>query len=398
MEHFFEKYQKKLEKVPVEFVRSLISEINWNSRLIGIKGARGVGKTTLLLQYIKLNLYSTLQSTLYVSLDNIWFSENKLVDLVDFFVKKGGQYLFLDEVHKYPNWSVELKNIYDDYPELKIVFTGSSLLEILNARADLSRRAIVYNMQGLSFREYLSMLSGTDFQIYGLSEILNNHTSIVQQITSKVKPFQYFSSYLNSGYYPFFTEQIDLYHTRIEEIINMIIEIELPLLRNVDVLYVNKLKQLLYVISASAPFIPNISKLSERIGINRQTLLTYLYNLNEAFLIFSVYKNASGITVFQKPDKVFLENTNLMYVFNPGILEKGNIRETFFANQLRSKHLVEISNESDFIIDKKYTIEIGGKKKNTKQINTIPDAYIVADDIEYGFANKIPLWLFGFLY
>jgi hypothetical protein len=398
MEQLYDKYLKKIAGTQTGFVRSIMSEINWNARLIGIKGARGVGKTTLLLQYIKLHLNTEFQSALYVSLDNIWFSDNKLVDLVDTFAKRGGKYLFLDEVHKYPGWSVELKNIYDDYPELKLVFTGSSLLEILNARADLSRRSIVYTMQGLSFREYLGLLLDIDFKAYSLQDILQDHHLITRDIVSQIKPLKYFSTYLQSGYYPFFNEQPDLYHIRLEEVVNMILELELPLLRNVDVSYIGKLKQLLYVISESAPFIPNINKLSERIGLNRQTLLYYLFYLNEAHLTYSIYKDASGISILQKPDKLFLENTNLMYTFRGKEMNEGNARETFFANQLRYRYLLEFPVQGDFLVDRKYTFEIGGKGKDKHQIQNLPDAYIASDNIEYGFDNKIPLWLFGFLY
>lgn len=398
MDQLYEKYRKKVALTQTQFVRSTMSEIHWDARFVGIKGARGVGKTTLLLQYIKLYLMADIESTLYVSLDNIWFSEHKLSDLVDSFVKKGGKYIFLDEVHKYPQWSVELKNIYDDYTELKIVFTGSSLLEILNARADLSRRAVIYTMQGLSFREYLNMQLGADFKIYGLQYLLENHHIISQEIVSKIRPLQHFSNYLQKGYYPFFKEEIDLYYSRLEEVVQMILEIELPLLRGVDILYITKLKQLLLVVSESAPFIPNITKLSQRIGINRQTMLSYLYYLNEAHLISSIFKDAHGISFLQKPDKIFLENTNLMYAFRGKHSDIGNVRETFFVNQLRYKYAIAFSVQSDFLVEGKYTFEIGGKSKNKRQIKNISDAYIAADDIEYGFENKIPLWLFGFLY
>lgn len=398
MEQLIEKYLKKISLTDVHFVRSILYDINWDARLIGIKGARGVGKTTLLLQYIKLHLLPEIQSTLYVSLDSIWFSEHKLIDMVDQFVKRGGRYLFLDEVHKYPQWSIVIKNIYDDYPELKVVFTGSSLLEILNARADLSRRAVVYTMQGLSFREYLNMELGMDFKPLELNYLLQHHYAISEEILEKIKPLQYFPTYLKHGYYPFYKEENDSYHTRLEEVINMILEVELPLLRGVDVSYIKKLKQLLLIVSDSAPFIPNVSKLSERIGINRQTLLTYLFYLNEAHLVYSIYKDARGISLLQKPDKLFMENSNLMYTLKGQAMDVGNMRETFFANQLRYRYLVEYSEQSDFLIDGKYTFEVGGKSKNKRQVTSLPDAYIVADDIEYGFNNKIPLWLFGFLY
>src|ERR1035437_871084 len=270
-----EKHRKKIANTSTAFIRSAMDSINWNSRLMGIKGARGVGKTTLLLQYIKLH-YPSDANTLYVSLDDIYFADNKLVTFANNFAQQGGKHLFLDEVHKYPNWSQEIKNIYDDLPELQIVFTGSSLLEIINARADLSRRAIAYKMQGLSFKEYLNLVLKLDFPIYKLEDILAHHVEITETILHQVKPLQYFSKYLNTGYYPFFLEDEQLYHMRIGEIVNMILELELPLLRSVDIAFTNKLKQLLLVIAQSAPFIPNISKLSDRISISRITLLSYL--------------------------------------------------------------------------------------------------------------------------
>jgi hypothetical protein len=398
MEKLLEKFRVKLKSVETNFVRSTMGEINWNARLIGIKGARGVGKTTLLLQYIKLHLVSELDKVLYVSLDNMWFSENSLYDLGDIFTKHGGKYLFLDEVHKYSNWSTDIKNLYDDYPDLKIVFTGSSLLEILNARADLSRRAVVYHLQGLSYREYLNIELGADFQTYTLTELLNNHLNISEKITTEIKPLMYFKEYLQSGYYPYYREESDLYYLRLNEVINMILEIELPITRNVDISYVHKLKQLLFIIAQSAPFIPNISKLSERIKINRQTLLSYLSFLGESKLINLIYKDAHGISLLQKPSKIYLENTNLMYALSEKVPNQGNIRETFFLNQIAKKHLVELAPKGDFIVDKNMIFEIGGKSKGIKQIKGIENSYIVADDIEYGFGNRIPLWLFGFLY
>jgi hypothetical protein len=379
-------------------VRSALYEIQWNSRLIGIKGARGVGKTTLLLQYIKLKLASELDNSLYVSLDSLWFAENSLLDLADSFVKQGGKYLFLDEVHKYPNWSQELKNIYDDHLQLKVVFTGSSLLEILNARADLSRRAIIYTMQGLSFREYLMIETGADLKAYKLEEVLTGHTALASEVLEKVKPLAHFSKYLKSGYYPFYLEQPDIYFMRLNEIVNMMLEIELPLLRGLDVGYVSRIKQLLYIISQSVPFIPNVSKLSDKIGIQRSTLLGYLHYLEEIKLTINLFKEAGGISKLQKPLKIYLENTNLMYALGPGEVNKGNLRETFFANQIRQQHSGSYTAKGDFLIDGKYIFEIGGKDKTRKQIKDLNNAFIAADELEYGYQNKIPLWLFGFLY
>jgi len=397
MDSIIEKFQQKIESTSLDFVRSRINTINWNPRLIGIKGPRGVGKTTLILQYIKKNLPLD-SSTLYVSLDNIWFAGNTLYSLTDQFAKRGGKYLFLDEVHKYPNWAQELKNIYDDFPKLKVVFTGSSMLEILNARADLSRRAIVYNMQGLSYREYLHLEHGIELSVLSLNEIMENHVAIARKINSKLRPLQYFNDYIRRGYYPFFREVPELYHQRLEEVVNLTLEIELPLLRQVDVAYIPKLKQLLQIISESVPFIPNVSKLSERIGINRNTFITYLYFLSEAHITRNLYKDAKGVTQLQKPDKIYLDNTNFQFAFTASNAKEGNLRETFFANQLSFAHSVEYAEQGDFLIDRKWTFEIGGQSKTSRQVKKVKNSFVAADDIEYGNANKIPLWMFGLMY
>ncbi|OYX20806.1 MAG: AAA family ATPase [Algoriphagus sp. 32-45-6] len=397
MDVLFEKFQKKLSFISLGFKRSLLDQINWNARLIGIKGARGVGKTTLMLQYIKENLPLD-QSTLYVSLDNIWFAENKLADLVDLFVKRGGRFLFLDEVHKYPNWSQEIKNIYDDYPELKVVFTGSSLLEILNARADLSRRSVIYTLQGLSFREYLGLIGQGDFKSLSFQDILTNHIALAKEISARIKPLVFFDQYLRFGYFPFFQEEQDLYYHRLGEVINMTLEVELPLLRKVEISYVQKLKQLLQIISESAPFTPNVSKLAERIGVNRNTFATYLNFLQEANLTKNLYKDASGITALQKPDKIYLENTNFQFALAPQTANQGSVRETFVANQLSYLHQIEYADQGDFKVNGKVVFEVGGKNKKQRQIENLNDSYILSDDIEIGFGNRIPIWLIGFLY
>jgi len=397
METLFEKSYQKIDRTQTDFVRSLMNDIQWNSRLICIRGARGVGKTTLLLQRLKQYLPKD-NSVLYVSLDDIWFSEHKLIYLIDNFVKRGGTHLFLDEVHKYPNWSQELKNAYDDYPDLKIVFTGSSLLEILNARADLSRRAVVYEMQGLSFREYLNMSLSEKFSTYSLDEIIGNQREICSEILKKAKPLQHFNPYLETGYYPFSFEMKELYYSQLEEVINLILEIELPLLRGVDISYIPRLKQLLLIIAESAPFTPNVQKMSEHIGINRTTLVAYLHYLQETNLTKHLYRNSTGMSKLQKPDKIFLENANLAYLLASSRANTGNVRETFFFNQLGYKHTVEYPEKGDFLVDKKYTFEVGGRNKNNKQVYSLTDAYVASDGIEYGYENKIPLWLFGFLY
>ena len=397
MDILVEKSFQKVRDTDTRFIRSIMDKIDWNDRLIGIRGARGVGKTTLLLQRIKKYLGNT-DEALYVSLDNLWFAEYSLLDLVDFFVKRGGKFLFLDEVHKYPNWSQAVKNIYDDFPDLKVVFTGSSLLEILNARADLSRRAIVYEIQGLSYREFLNITQKTDFQSFALSDILKNHKEVSDEILQKIKPLQFFGDYLRYGYYPFFTEGVTRFSYRLEEVVNLILEVELPLLRNVEPAYIPKIKQLLQIVAEAVPFVPNIDSLSKRIGIHRNTLLSYLYYLQETQLTNHLHKDISGVNRLQKPEKIYLENTNLAYTLAENNTDIGNMRETFFLNQLSYNHTVEYPNSGDFWVDKKILFEIGGKNKSGRQIKDASNAFIVADDIEYGFGNKIPLWQFGMLY
>lgn len=398
MERLIEIFRKKIVSTEMTFVRSLESQINWNARLVCIRGSRGTGKTTLILQHIKKTFADSLDKVLYVSLDNLYFSDNSLLDFVDDFVKRGGTHLFLDEVHKYPDWSRAVKNIYDDYPELYVVFTGSSLLEILNARSDLSRRALVYNLQGLSFREYLNLNAKTDFPILSLEEILQNNENLSSQIVSKIKPFEYFSDYLKWGYYPYFLEGIDDYYIRLNETMNLILEIELPQLRKLDVAYIVKIKKLLAVIGKSAPFIPNVTEIASSVQISRQTLLQYFEYLEESKLIYQVFKQSRGLGTLEKPDKIFLENTNLMYMFDDVQTDVGNVRETFAFNQLSHSHEVLFSEQSDFFVDKKYTFEVGGKNKKRRQIKDVSDSYILADNIEYGTERRIPIWLLGFLY
>ena len=380
------------------FERELERKINWNARLISVRGSRGTGKTTLFLQHIKKTFSNNLNKVLYVNLDNIYFSNNTLVELAEKFASRGGTHLFIDEVHKYENWSKEIKNLYDDFPELHIAFTGSSLLEILNGRADLSRRTLVYELTGLSFREYLSLIKAHDFPIFTLEEILKNNEQISAEIASKIKPFEFFDDYLSFGYYPYFLEGKDDYFNRLNETLNMILEVELPMLRGLEIAYIPRIKKLLAVIGESAPFIPNITQLAAKIGISRQTLLIYLKYLEDAKLINQLYKKSRGLSVLEKPEKILMENTNLIELFNGENANTGSRRETFVLNQLLHSHKVDFSEESDFFVDSKYTFEVGGKNKKRRQIQEIPDSYIIADDIEFGTDRRIPIWLLGFMY
>lgn len=399
-ENLLEISAKKIRNTKENFVRSIDKAINWNSRLIGVRGARGCGKTTLLLQHLKKNCMDLVSSgkALFVSLDNIWFAKNSLLDLAESFSKNGGKILFLDEVHRYENWPIYIKNIYDDYPELQVAFTGSSFLQILDARADLSRRPVMYNMQGLSFREFLNIKTGNDFQALSLEEILQNHTKHAFDICSKVKPFEYFKEYLKTGYYPFFLEGLDSYYMKLEETVNMILDVELPLLRKIEIAYISKIKKLLAIIAESSPFMLNVSKIAGAMELNRTTLLSYLKRLTDAKLIDSLFKDLKSVSSLQKPDKIFLENTNLMYLYQGENADPGNIRETFLLNQLSYNQTVELSESSDFFVNGKYTIECGGKNKTGEQIKNLENAFVAADGIEIGSGSKIPLWLFGFLY
>ena len=399
-ENLLEISAKKIRNTKENFVRSIDKAINWNSRLIGVRGARGCGKTTLLLQHLKNNCMDLVSSgkALFVSLDNIWFAKTSLLDLAESFSKNGGKILFLDEVHRYENWPIYIKNIYDDYPELQVAFTGSSLLQILDARADLSRRPVMYNMQGLSFREFLNIKTGNDFQALSLEEILQNHTKHAFDICSKVKPFEYFKEYLKTGYYPFFLEGLDSYYMKLEETVNMILDVELPLLRKIEIAYISKIKKLLAIIAESSPFMLNVSKIAGAMELNRTTLLSYLKSLTDAKLIDSLFKDLKSVSSLQKPDKIFLENTNLMYLYQGENADPGNIRETFLLNQLSYNQTVELSESSDFFVNGKYTIECGGKNKTGEQIKNLENAFVAADGIEIGSGSKIPLWLFGFLY
>ena len=397
MQELIKRHTALVENTETHFQRSMISRLPWNERLLGIKGSRGVGKTTLLLQYIK-NNYKTNDEVLYVSLDDPYFFNNSLLELADDFVAQGGRHLFIDEVHKYANWAVEIKKIYDYHPDLKVVFTGSSLLEILNARADLSRRALAYTMQGLSFREFLLFKYNIKTEPFSLRDILTHHVEIALQIGKTFKPLKYFNEYLRIGYFPFFDNNEILYYKRLSEIINMIIELELPFLRKTDISKVPKIKQLLAIISQSTPFKPNITTLANKIVISRNTLLEYIHALSDAGIIKTLLKDSFGVSLLQKPEKLYLENTNYLYALQGTQVNSGTLRETFFLNQLSESHRITYSDTGDFLVDEKYLFEIGGKNKTNKQIAGIKNAFIASDNIELGVKNRIPLWLFGFLY
>lgn len=380
------------------YVRQLYQHVDWSDRLIGVLGARGTGKTTLLLQRLKLS-HKNPDTALYISMDDIYFSTHTLIEFAETFRMQGGKTLFIDEVHKYPSWAREIKNLYDTYSDLQMIFTGSSVIDIHLQEADLSRRAVFYELTGLSFREFLYFKGIYSSVHFTLEEILQNHSEIALKMNKEFRPIPHFQDYLDHGYYPFFKENLNTYFIRMEQAIRFIVETELRFVDGFDVNNTNKVLQLLSILSENVPFKPNISKLSEKIGISRQTVVQYLHYLEKARLINTL--NAAGVSIstLQKPEKIYLENPNLHRAIASTIPNPGSRRESFLLNQLRNaKHEVSLPNHGDFLVNRKYTIEVGGKNKGNEQLKGIEEAYIAADNMEIGVGNKIPLWLFGFLY
>jgi uncharacterized protein len=389
MQTLYQKFETLLQATTTDFKRYIFNEIPWNSRMIGIVGPRGVGKTTLILQYIKENLDS--KKALYVSADDLYFGENKLFDLADDFHKNAGEYLFIDEIHKYSEWSNELKNIYDSFPQLKVVFTGSSILDILKGSADLSRRALMYELQGLSFREYLNLYHNHKIESYSLEQIVNNEV----KLEGIEHPLPLFRDYLQRGYYPFGLEnELSL---RLGQIIVQTLETDIPQYANLTIGTSRKLKRLLSIIAESVPFKPNFSKISELIGVSRNSLDDYFLYLEKAGLINQLRNETKGIRSLGKVDKVYLDNTNIVFNLVGENSNIGNLRETFFFNQMRLKNDIISAKKADFMIDN-YTFEVGGKNKKQNQIEQVDKSFIVKDDIEYGYRNVLPLWAFGMNY
>lgn len=389
MDALFLYSNKLISETKTDFVRYMFQRMNWKNRLIGLVGPRGVGKTTLILQYIKLNL--PVNQTLYVTAEDFYFAKNRLLDLADTFVKAGGKYLFIDEIHKYPDWSKELKLMHDYHKDLNVVFTGSSVLDIKKGTADLSRRAVIYEMQGLSFREYLSLFHQIEVPSFTLEEILSHRVHLPQL----PHPLPLFADYLKYGYYPFAKE--DDFDLRLQQVINQTLEIDIPIYVGMNVATGRKLKQLLAIVAESAPFKPNMSKIAEILNISRNNVADYLFYIEEAGMIAQLRENTGGIRGLGKVNKIYLDNTNLVFNLAKENQNKGNLKETFFLNQLRVNHQLLSSSVADFKIDN-MDFEIGGKSKGRKQIKDSQNGFIVKDDIEIGFLNTLPLWHFGMMY
>ena len=396
METLFEFQDNILRNVKNEFRRYLHKQINWSQRMIAIKGPRGAGKTTLMLQYLKYDL-GLPETALYITADHTWFYNHTLLETASDWYKQGGKILIIDEVHKYKNWSVELKNIYDGLPDMQIIFSASSALDIYRGEADLSRRVVSYLLAGLSFREYLQFSTNINFDPITINDIYTDHRGLSRAINEKLRPIPAFRKYTEVGYLPIFIEGEDTYLLKLNQVINTIVDTDLACIAAYNSGTANKVKKLLAVIAESVPFKPNIAALSRKLDISRDSIYQYIYQLKGARLLNTLSTEGKGVSTLQKPDKIYLENTNLAFALRnkPDI---GNIRETFVFNQLYNAGFeVSSPDAGDFAFDG-YTLEIGGKNKTRSQVKHLDNYLIVSDDIEVGAGNKVPIWLFGFLY
>jgi len=396
MDQIYIEYKETLAALKPRFRRDFIDEIDWEESLLFILGSRGVGKTTLMLQYIK-EKFGTSSTALYISMDDLSLSNYTLLDLAKKHAQNGGTHLFVDEIHKYNNWSQELKNIRDKIKELRVVASGSSILDIQKGNADLSRRSVVYTLHGLSFREYLNIELKLNLPIISLTDIVSNHEIIVPQLLEQFKPLQHFATYLKYGYFPFYLEGIKNYHHKLGNVLNVVLEQDMALIEGVDLTKIPKIRKLIYLLSTQVPYQPNITKLAEALETDRITLLNYLNSLQKASVLTLVRLNGKLYTQLTKPDKIFLQNTNLLYLSQSNV-NIGTLRETFFANQIGIKHQLTLAQRGDFMVDDTYTFEVGGTNKSFQQIADIKNSYLVIDEMPLGIKNKIPLWLFGFMY
>lgn len=390
MRTLIDRYRMLLAETSTDYVRDIHDSIDWNDPLIAIMGARGVGKTTLVLQHIK--LHEDINKTLFVYADDVWFSAHSLFGLAESFYKEGGKALYIDEIHKYNNWSQEIKNISDSFPRMKVCYTGSSVLDLQKGSHDLSRRLLDYHMYGLSFREYLSLSKGIEVPKHTLEQILAGEINFP---FDRYRPIELFKEYLKEGYYPFFKRSG--YYLRLTHVINTVIEQDIPKFAELSVSMAEKLKTLLYIIAQSVPFKPNYTKIAQSLDTNRNVVSDLVVWLEKAGLINILRDDTGGIKLLGKVNKIYLNNPNLAYALSDEVPNIGNIRETIFFAWLRVGHKITASPVSDFRVGD-YTFEVGGKKKGKAQIKDVQNAYIVKDDIEHGFKESIPLWAFGLLY
>ncbi len=391
---FFQQIHRSLLNSPKDTIkRELMDTIDWNEQLICIKGFRGVGKTTFLLDYIKQN-FADSNDVLYINLNNFYFTKRKISSFADEFAKRGGKVLILDQIQKYPEWSEDLRKCVDEIPELKIIFTSSPVLRITENNPDLEGIAKIYHLEGLSFREYLNHQAGKDFKTYTFEEIIENHIEISKEIVSEVRPLAYFDDYLKHGYFPYYMDDPNFYINKLLKNTNLALEIDVPYINQIEFKYLAKLRKLLHIIASETPFTPNVSKLASSVETSRATIMNYLKYLKNARLINLLYSNGNGDDdQMKKPDQVYMHNTNLLYAIAPNNTDSLTMRLTFFYNQVGYKHQLAKSPVADFCVDGKYKFNVGGRKLESKG-----EIYAASDVIEVGEGNKIPLWLFGFLY
>ncbi len=397
MEQLLEQSAALLDRTDLKFKRYLLNEIRWKNRLIGVKGARGTGKTTLLLQWLKEQQLSAKEGA-YFSLDDLYFTQHSLKETLVAFYKQGGKVVVIDEVHKYRNWSTEIKNVYDFFPDLKIVFTGSSIIDISKQQADLSRRAVMYELPGLSYREFLAMRYGHQLPVVLTEQIVKDAAVVRHSLPKGFRPLQHFEEYLQVGYYPFVLEDDLSVYRKIQQLSRTIVETDLAELPAFDIRNARKLLQLLYIVAQQVPFKPNLTTLAEKTGIHSNSLNNYLLYLEQARLVTLLETQGRSTAVLQKPEKIYLQNTNQLFALAEDQVEKGNLRETFFLSQVSVAHRVSLPKEGDFILDDQYTFELGGKGKSGKQISGKKNAFVVKDDLELPVGHALPLWMFGMMY
>ena len=398
METLFKKHRILISQTNTKIVREMMKCVSWEKQLVCIRGSRGVGKTTLMRQYIKQKYGVNAGEALYCVMDSMFFTTHTLQEVAERFHLMGGKHLFLDEVHKYPTWSKELKEIIDLWPDMKITFTGSSLLQILNADADLSRRVLNYDMAGLSFREYLHFYKNIELPVRSLDEILSDADAVCEEVCKVCHPQALFEEYLRVGYYPFYDGDEQEYYSRIENVVSFIIDQEMTQYCGVDPAYTRKLKAMMLFLTNNLPYDVNIAKLSSYLEINKTTVLSYLSSMQKAELLHLLYADNKSVTKMQKPDKIYVHNPNMLCALGSR-QNIGTLRECFVVNQLSAGHMVEYGkNQRDFLVDGIITFEVGGQDKTFDQIANIPNSYILADSMEFPVGKKLPLWIVGLLY
>lgn len=396
IQRVYDESAERIRTTDCAFHRYLYSQIDWTARVVALNGPKGVGKTTMFLQYLKEHR-EVAEHALYVSLDDIWMDAFELYDLVKYHVQNGGTSVYIDEVHYLRDWSRLVKNLYDSFKSLRIAYTGSSVLQMKRGSGDLSRRQVEYTLAGLSFREFLNLEGKGDFNPVGLEELLHDHVRLAEKVVSKVRVLPLFRRYLVSGYYPFYREDAAHYGRKLVQVVNQVLERDLPMVEDITPDTIRKARRMLTILAASTPQTPNITELSRNLGMDRKQGIKILYLLQRAGLTGLLAEDADALKYLGAPSKIFCDNGNLMYAL-AARPDTGTLREAFFNNQIGVMHAAAYPKRGDFLVDGKWMFEVGGSKKTFAQIKDEPDSFLAIDGIEVGRGNRIPLWLFGFLY